>query len=79
VGVSQKTGGQREKRHGIELHPAGSAFGAKVGYDLRVASDPSLRGSDWAPSVQKRPGLRRTGPSGPERLRPQSLPPFHQT
>jgi hypothetical protein len=26
----------------------------------------------------KRPGLRRTGPSGPDRLRPQSLPPFLQ-
>jgi len=41
----------------MELHLIGSALERQWGYDLRVALDLSLRGSDWAPSIHEAPRI----------------------
>jgi hypothetical protein len=60
-GKRPKTGASSKSRRARKETPRPGAprhwvcTRAPVGYDLRVALDLSLRGSDWAPSVRKAP------------------------
>ena len=51
MGVSWKKPAGKPPRR--EATPHWVCTRAKVGYDLQLALDPSLRGSDWAPSIYK--------------------------
>jgi hypothetical protein len=55
VGVSQRKRRARRETPSCGAPPHLVCIRAKVGSDLRLASDPSLRGSDWAPSVDEAP------------------------
>jgi len=57
MGASSKSRRAREEtpRHGAPPHWVRTR--APVGYDLRVALDLSLRGSDWAPSIHEAPRI----------------------
>lgn len=55
MGVGQRSRRERTQPPRLGAPPHWVCSKAKVGYDLRVASGPSLKGSDLAPSVEEAP------------------------
>jgi len=57
MGVSWKKPAGKDKPPRRGATPHWVCTRAKVGYDLQLALDPSLIGSDWAPSIHKAPRI----------------------